>query len=170
MSRYFQIRNFARLSTGRELRLSPQLLNDRRYLALPDNAKALLIGCPLLAARSGNMLPYEPLTLARRTGVDPHCGDEADGAIRQLERSGFIEPIAEHQLESRSRRLRLSDKLRARVFVRDGARCRRCGSTLALEVDHIEPLSCGGDDALNNLQTLCRRCNRRKGSRTAATL
>lgn len=170
MSRYFQIRNFARVSTGRELRLSPRLLNDQRYISLPDNAKALLIGCLLLAARSGNILPYEPLTLARRTGVDPHYADEADGAIRQLEQSGFIEPIAEHQLERRSGRLRLSDNLKAQVFLRDGARCRRCGSALALEVDHIEPVSRGGDDAFNNLQTLCRRCNRRKASRTAATL
>ena len=97
MSRYFQIRNFERVSTRRELRLSPRLLNDHRYISLPDNAKALLIGCMLLAARCGNMLPYEPLTLARRTGVDPHYGDQADGAITQLEESGFIEPIAEHQ-------------------------------------------------------------------------
>lgn len=85
MSSYFQIRNFDRLSTRRELRLSPRLLNDHRYLSLPDNAKALLIGCMLVAARCSNMLPYEPLTLARRTGVDPHYGDQADGAITQLE-------------------------------------------------------------------------------------
>jgi hypothetical protein len=91
MSRYFQIHNFERVSTRRELRLSPRLLNEPRYISMPDNAKALLIGCMLLAARCGNMLPYEPLTLARRTGVDPHYGDQADGAITQLEQSGFIE-------------------------------------------------------------------------------
>ena len=170
MSSYFQIRNFERVSSRRELRLSPRLLNDQRYLSLPDNAKALLIGCMLLAARCDNILPYEPLTLACRTGVDPHYGDQADGAIRQLEQSGFIAPIAEHELESRSHRLRLSDSVRAQVLLRDGARCRRCGSTLVLEVDHIEPVRSGGDDDFNNLQTLCRRCNRRKGSRTSATL
>jgi HNH endonuclease len=170
MSHYFQICNFERVSSRRELKLSPRLLNDQRYISLPDNAKALLIGCMLLAARCGNMLPYEPLTLARRTGVDPHYGDQADGAIKQLEQSGFIQPVAEHQLESRSRRLRLSDNVRAQVLLRDGARCRRCGSTLVLEIDHIEPVRAGGDDDFNNLQTLCRRCNRRKGPRTAATL
>jgi hypothetical protein len=169
MSSYFQIHNFERVSTRRELRLSPRLLNDQRYISLPANAKALLIGCMLLAARCGNMLPYEPLTLARRMGVDPHYGDQAD-AITQLEQSEFIEPIGEHQLESRSRRLRLSDSVRAQVLLRDGARCRRCGSTLVLEVDHTEPVRSGGDDDFNNLQTLCRRCNRHKGSRTAATL
>lgn len=89
MSRYFQIRNFERVSSRRELRLSPRLLNDQRYLSLPDNAKALLIGCMLLAARCGNTLPYEPLTLARRTGVDPHYGDQADGAIRHWSRQGL---------------------------------------------------------------------------------
>jgi 5-methylcytosine-specific restriction endonuclease McrA len=169
MSHYFQICNFERVSIRRELKLSPRMLNDQRYISLPDNAKALLIGCMLLAARCGNILPYEPLTLARRTGVDPHYDDQADGAVRQLEQSGFIKPIAERQLESRSRRLRLSDSVRAQVLLRDGARCRRC-ATLVLEIDHIEPFRSGGDDDFNNLQTLCRRCNRRKGSRTAAIL
>lgn len=35
---------------------------------------------------------------------------------------------------------------------------------LPLEVDHVEPLSKGGADALSNYQTLCQRCNRGKGN------
>lgn len=49
--------------------------------------------------------------------------------------NGFIESIAEQELESRSHRLRLPYSVRAQVLLRDGARCRRCGSTLVLEVD-----------------------------------
>lgn len=51
---------------------------------------------------------------------------------------------------------------------RDGYVCQRCGQILertALEVDHIVPIALGGDDEDDNLQTLCVRCNRRKGAR-----
>jgi 5-methylcytosine-specific restriction endonuclease McrA len=33
-----------------------------------------------------------------------------------------------------------------------------------LEADHIIPLSRGGETELSNLQTLCKVCNRRKGT------
>jgi len=31
--------------------------------------------------------------------------------------------------------------------------------------DHIVPVSLGGKDSLDNLQTMCYRCNRSKGNR-----
>ncbi|MBR2352886.1 MAG: HNH endonuclease, partial [Clostridia bacterium] len=34
-----------------------------------------------------------------------------------------------------------------------------------LEVDHIIPVSKGGKSTLDNLQTLCERCNRGKGTK-----
>lgn len=52
-----------------------------------------------------------------------------------------------------------------RVYGRDGHRCRICGSTVNLTVDHIIPLARGGTNDLDNLQTLCRSCNSRKGVR-----
>ena len=39
--------------------------------------------------------------------------------------------------------------------------CARCGDA-ANEVDHIRPLSRGGDHALENLQSLCRGCHHAK--------
>lgn len=52
----------------------------------------------------------------------------------------------------------------ARVLARDGIRCVRCGSEDNLHVDHIDPWSKGGKTVLENLQTLCRPCNSRKGA------
>ena len=37
-----------------------------------------------------------------------------------------------------------------------------CGSTRNLEIDHVEPLECGGPTALDNLATLCRHHHRKK--------
>ncbi len=34
-----------------------------------------------------------------------------------------------------------------------------------MEVDHVIPVSKGGQSTLNNLVTACRDCNRKKGSR-----
>lgn len=52
---------------------------------------------------------------------------------------------------------------RAIVFERDEHTCRHCGASEHLTVDHVYPKSLGGSDELDNLQTLCRSCNSRKG-------
>ena len=51
------------------------------------------------------------------------------------------------------------------VYERDGHMCKRCGSSDDLSVDHIVPQRHGGTDDYDNLQTLCRSCNSRKGAR-----
>jgi hypothetical protein len=58
----------------------------------------------------------------------------------------------------------ISSKLRWRVFERDGYQCRECGSREDLTADHIEPEINGGATVFENLQTLCRPCNSRKGT------
>lgn len=55
--------------------------------------------------------------------------------------------------------------MRRAVFERDGWKCRHCGSGVRLEADHIFPYSKGGATTLENLQTLCKTCNIRKGAR-----
>ena len=51
--------------------------------------------------------------------------------------------------------------IRHRVFKKANGQCESCGSTYALEVDHIEPRAHGGTSAENNLRLLCRTCNQR---------
>jgi hypothetical protein len=57
------------------------------------------------------------------------------------------------------RGVNVPEPLRARIFERDGHKCRRCGATEDLSVDHIFPQSFGGTHAEANLRTLCRPCN-----------
>lgn len=55
--------------------------------------------------------------------------------------------------------------VRELVYERDGHQCRECGTGEDLSLDHIHPWSKGGSDHPDNLQTLCRSCNSRKGAR-----
>ena len=65
----------------------------------------------------------------------------------------------------RVERGKVTNKMRFAVYRRDGYRCRRCGRrTDDLEIDHIYPIAKGGKSTFDNLQTLCHRCNVRKGS------
>ena len=71
-------------------------------------------------------------------------------------------------------RNKLTPKMRVAVLERDRWTCRMCGHGSAysnnyvegteLEVDHIHPVSDKGQTTPNNLQTLCKPCNRGKGS------
>jgi 5-methylcytosine-specific restriction protein A len=51
--------------------------------------------------------------------------------------------------------------LRRQVLAEE-RRCRLCGTTIGLEVDHIVNRAQGGSDGRENLQALCKRCHRRK--------
>jgi hypothetical protein len=67
-------------------------------------------------------------------------------------------------------------KIRLEVLKRDNFTCVSCGKSPALypeleidaviklEIDHVQPHSKGGENLLENLQTLCLLCNRGKGN------
>lgn len=65
----------------------------------------------------------------------------------------------------------MTSRLREKIKQRDNYTCKLCGISthqephLLLEIDHIVPVSRGGLTAEDNLQTLCWRCNRSKGTR-----
>lgn len=50
----------------------------------------------------------------------------------------------------------------ATVFERDGC-CVYCGSGQDLQLDHVEPLSQGGEHSNDNLVVSCQKCNDNKG-------
>ena len=60
--------------------------------------------------------------------------------------------------------------IRFEVLKRDSFRCQYCGRSaddpdVKLEIDHIVPVSKGGDNSIMNLITSCRDCNRGKGAK-----
>lgn len=60
---------------------------------------------------------------------------------------------------------KISDKLRYQVLKRDHFKCCACGASpskdpsVELHIDHIIPWSKGGNTTIDNLQTLCSKCN-----------
>ncbi len=64
----------------------------------------------------------------------------------------------------------IDDKLRYAVLKRDNSTCQRCGANVyntpnvKLVVDHKIPVELGGDTTIDNLWTLCTRCNGGKQS------
>lgn len=57
----------------------------------------------------------------------------------------------------------MTESLRYDILKRDGFKCVLCGRTVAdgakLHVDHIKPISKGGQTVASNLRTLCDKCN-----------
>ena len=95
---------------------------------------------------------YRAISLARKLakGVD-----RADRTYRK-----FTHLRTELRPASREH---LSASKRRRILLRGKGRCMKCGSKKNLEIDHVVPLARGGSNRLENLQLLCRDCNRRKG-------
>ena len=64
-----------------------------------------------------------------------------------------------------AKRKGISKSTRFEVFKRDSFTCQYCGKSapdVVLEVDHINPVSKGGDNDISNLITACFDCNRGK--------
>lgn len=56
------------------------------------------------------------------------------------------------------------------IFERDDFKCLRCGRRRRLTIDHVVARHNGGGDGMSNWQTLCHRCNSRKGCKRTAQL
>ena len=90
-------------------------------------------------------------------------------------KGGFLFEVIRDELgitDDDSTTIRKKDKiprtLAKQVFERDAYRCMSCGGHIDLCCDHVVPESKGGEAVFDNLQTLCRPCNSRKGIKSAS--
>ena len=67
------------------------------------------------------------------------------------------------------KRRRLSKAERIYIYDKCNHRCAYCGCDLEykdMQVDHVQPLRCGGADELSNMLPACRSCNHYKATLT----
>ncbi len=83
----------------------------------------------------------------------------------------YLNDLVKFKNSIHGQRSLMTSKLREYIKQRDNYSCKLCNIStrternLLLEIDHIIPLSRGGFTTEANLQTLCWRCNRTKGSK-----
>ena len=92
---------------------------------------------------------------------------EVDDKSDETESAGDFEyvPIAKNNKPVHKTKRDINLRLRFKVMQRDNFKCCACGASPAkdpsveLHVDHIIPWSKGGETTIDNLQTLCSKCN-----------
>lgn len=83
----------------------------------------------------------------------------------------YLNNLIKYRKSAKYQRQLMTPQLRENILERDRYTCKYCRvskesqSHLLLEVDHIIPISKGGITIEDNLQSLCWKCNRSKGSK-----
>lgn len=181
-------------SMARARNIKPGFFLNPEIGELPPETRLLFIGLWCLADREGRLLnramriraeifPYEPhLDVAKML-----CELENAGFIQQYVADGkicvqvinFVKHQSPHHKEVESELpapegasnsvchgyVPLNNSLRALVRQRDPLHCNYCKSSDDLQVDHIIPVTRGGNSVAENLQILCRGCNIRKSNK-----
>lgn len=91
-----------------------------------------------------------------------HWGDGRGGYLCSLLIAEFFGEAA--PVGRGDGKAKISRALAKQVFERDAYRCVSCSGYHDLTCDHVVPESVGGPTTLENLQTMCRSCNSRKGT------
>ena len=176
---------------ARARNIKPGFFRNAELVELPVETRLLFIGLWTLADREGR-LEDRPRQIkmeiypADQFDVDLMLGQLQDGGFivryefggrRFIEVTNFIKHQDPHYKEKASelppppgkenfhKATGVTRTQRQRIMERDGFACRHCGSEDALCIDHILPVSRGGDSSDENLQVLCAACNTRKGNK-----
>lgn len=139
----------------------------------------------LLTPVAAKCLPLFWLIASEKDGALPEVGElafrlrmseaDVDGVLAELLRRDFLvhTDVAKpaEQVGTLAQRLaksngfgsrHISDATKRSVWARDGGICKKCGAAENIEYDHIHPVSKGGNSEVENIQLLCRPCNRSK--------
>lgn len=176
---------------ARARNIKPGFFKNEVLAELPFEARLLFIGLWTLADREGRL---EDRPKRIKAELFPFDGFDVDSMLSRLQSDQFltrytvdgarfiqIENFVKHQdphykekaseipaPEGRDNLILatgVTRSQRARILERDGYTCQGCGSKEHLCIDHILPVSRGGDSTDDNLQTLCLSCNTKKGNK-----
>lgn len=149
------------------IKMHRELLDNMEYALLsPEAGKALPL-IWLIASEYEGGLP-EVRHLAFRLRTTP---EQAQAIANELKAAGFLcdanspepaERVATPAQAAGWGSRHISDKVKRAAWARDKGVCCHCQSPENIEYDHVIPVSRGGSSTLENIQLLCRGCNRKK--------
>lgn len=178
---------------ARARNIKPSFFTNDDLAEIPAIGRLLFIGLWTLSDREGRLEDRPKRIKAQLFAYDEV---DCDAMLGELERAGFIRRYVaqgvrcihivnflKHQMPHHKEAASelpppdgmpaitrhtydVSPAKRDEIFDRDGRKCLKCGTEESLSLDHIVPLSAGGTNDDDNLQTLCKRCNSAKGDTT----
>lgn len=175
------LNNFSAVEEGKRLlnnelnRIQSSIENDIPFLIRKfDNKKFMQkLGFQTVDFKTVYFPVYTFRYVSAGGNKSTHCNIKLD--VRNL--NDFVEYLFElikFKKSAKGQRALMTSKLREKIKQRDNYTCQNCNLSthdepnLLLEIDHIIPISKGGMSSEDNLQTLCWKCNRSKGSKIAS--
>ena len=176
---------------ARARNIKPAFFKNEVLAEMPMEARMLFIGLWTLADREGRL---EDRPKRIKMELFPYDSFDVDPMLSRLQEDGFltrydvggvrfiqIENFVKHQdphykekaseipppegVEDIIKATAVTRGQRVRILERDGYRCQSCGAESHLCIDHVIPVSRGGDSSDDNLQVLCHSCNTKKGNK-----
>ena len=141
------------------IKLATDTFQNPEFAELSTPAKLLVICIWTLASRSKDGTLSDNFSYISRWGFLD--SDITEKHLQELIDEGFILEGDQSSTKEKWPSRYIPFSVRNSVLIRDGV-CQKCGSSEKLEIDHIVPVSKGGTSVEDNLQVLCRSCNRRK--------
>ena len=145
----------------------PQLSGLVYYFSAKEFGAAMLLAMHI--AENGRVSLSDGAKAARLTKKS-----QSFDCIRQSELFVCVDGVIDlnpevffvKHLGSDAKRINIPASIRAFIYERDGHSCTYCGVREGpFEVDHIYPVSKGGDNSLSNLCLSCQKCNREKSDK-----
>jgi len=165
----YRIRNWSQFQHYKDrnppwIKLHQDLMSSETWALAPSDAdRIVLVVVMLLAARNDNKITSNTNYIKKFAHLD------CDVNLNWLLECAFIEEIEEGAEDWKSPwpSRYVPEETRQAVLARDKHACVFCSATKNLEIDHIIPVSKEGTSQVDNLQVLCRSCNRKKRTRVA---
>ncbi len=145
------------------IKLYREILDDLTINSLSSDAFKFMIQVWLIASETDGNLPTSS-EIAWRLRVSQKKCEQWTLALLN---AGLIEEGLNEPLGKDWGTRYITKEVRAAVLARDGGACLHCKSTENIEFDHIRPVSGGGTSEVENIQLLCRSCNRKKRTKTS---
>ncbi len=155
------------------IKLHRSLLDNADYYFLSPLAGKMLPLIWLIASEKNGLLPEAPQLAWRLRITEKQCLEILEDLFTReflieadTETAGTSEQAAtqaQQVAESNGFGNRhIADAVKREVWERDGGKCCQCASLEDIEYDHKVPVSKGGNSNVENIQLLCRPCNRSK--------